>query len=203
MVVVVERLSTGMDSIDYLLWQIVNHLLAQKGDGERMLGVVAGQLTGRLLSEALRQLAPPQRVELIPPKGWWDRLRLRLGSAHRTRARQEGIERVIQVCESRSPTPAELREGCQSATLPPTTAVKVIEQYLERSESKNVFGWFRKQLYARLAKFALLDDREPFEEFHRGDYEEAPAYLISASGSVRFGLTELLPCSVRLRAIAH
>src|SRR5262245_25436235 len=29
-VVVVERLSSGMDPIDYLLWQIVNHLLTQK-----------------------------------------------------------------------------------------------------------------------------------------------------------------------------
>jgi hypothetical protein len=31
LVVVVERLSTGNGSTDYLLWQVVNHLLAAKG----------------------------------------------------------------------------------------------------------------------------------------------------------------------------
>src|SRR5262249_28334371 len=72
MLVVVDRLSAGMDPIDYLLWQIVNHLLAQKSDGERMLGVIAGRLTGRLLAEALRRLPTHQRAQLIPPSGVWD-----------------------------------------------------------------------------------------------------------------------------------
>ena len=180
MVVVVDRLSTGMDSIDYLLWQIVNHLLASKGDGERMLGVIAGRLTGRLLSEALRQLAPPQRVELIPPRGWWDRWRLRMGSASRVRTRQERIEQVIQTCESKNPPPEQIRQACQEAFLPLGRAVKVIEEYLERTESKDVLGWFRKELYVRLAKFALLEDREPFEELHGGEYEKAPSHVAKA-----------------------
>ena len=190
MVVVVDRLSAGMEPVDYLLWQIVNHLLAQKGDGERLLGVAAGRLTARLLAEALRRLAPPLRAELIPPKNWWDRLCLRMGSAARTRKRQESIDQVIAKCDGRSPTPEELRQVCKKARLPVTNAIKAIEQYLERSESNDVHGWFRKQLYSRLAKVALLEDREPFEELHAGDYEKTPAYVKNA-GNLSHRLLEI------------
>jgi hypothetical protein len=185
MVVVVDRLSAGMDPIGYLLWQIVNHLLAHKGDGERMLGVIASRLTARLLAEALRHLAPHQRVGLIPPKGFWDRLRLKMGSSARVRARLDGIEAVIQTCDRKNPTPEELRQACQAARLPLATAAGVVEQHLERVESKDVLGWFRKELYARLASLALLGNREPFEELHAGDYEDAPANVKKAGNLSR------------------
>src|SRR5262245_51581297 len=145
LLVVVDRLSTGMDPIDYLVWQIVNHLLAQKGDGERLLRVIAGRVTARLLAESLRNLGPHHRVELIPPEGVWDRLRLRMGSASRIQGRLDAIEGIIQTCDSRNPAPDELRQACQVAGLPRSAAVDVIEQHLERAESKDVFGWFRKQ----------------------------------------------------------
>jgi hypothetical protein len=189
MVVVVDRLSAGMDPPDYLLWQIVNYLLAQKGDGERMLGAIAARLAGRLLAEALRRLAPHQRVELIPAKGSWDRLRLRMGSRTRVQARLDGIEEVIQTCERRSLASDELRHSCQSARLPTARAVRLIEQHLENTESKDVLGWFRKQLYACLAKLALLGQREPFEDLHAGDYQEAPAQ-VSNAGSLSRKLLE-------------
>jgi hypothetical protein len=185
MLVVVDRLSAGMDPIDYLLWQIVNYLLAQKGDGERMLGVIAGRLTGRLLAEALRRLGPQQRADLIPPKGFWDRIRFRMGSAARVKARLNGVEDVIRICDKRNPSPEELRDACQVARLPPAVAVQAIDQHLELSESKDVLGWFRKQLYSRLGTLALLGEREPFEELHSGDYEEAPANVKNAGNLSR------------------
>jgi hypothetical protein len=185
MLVVVDRLSTGVDPPDYLLWQIVNHLLAQKGDGERMLGVLAGRVTGRLLAESLRHLAPHQRVGLIPPKGFWDRLRLRMGSSSRVLARLDGIEAVVQTCDGKNPTPAELRQACQDAGLPLAAAVGVIDQHVERTESKDVLGWLRKELYTRLAKVALLGDREPFEEMHSGEYEGAPVNVKNAGNLSR------------------
>jgi hypothetical protein len=185
LVLVVERLSSGMDAIDYLLWQIVNPLLAQKGDGGRMRGVIAGRVSGRLLAEALRHLAPHQRVGLIPPKGSWDRFLLWLGSSARVQARLAGIEAVIQTSDRSNPTPEELRQACKEAGLRPMAAVRVIEEHLDRVESKDVLGWFRKQLYSRLAKFALLGDPEPFEELHAGDYEDAPANVKNAGNLSR------------------
>jgi hypothetical protein len=185
LIVVVDRLSTGMDPIDYLLWQIVNYLLAQRGDGERMLGVIAGRLTARLLAEALRCLAPHQRTGLIPPKGVWDRLRSWMGAAARVRARLDNVERVVQTCDGRNPSPEELRNACRAAGVPLAAAVRVVEQHLERAEAKDVLGWFRRELYSRLVRFALLGDREPFEGLHAGDYEEAPANVRSAGNLSR------------------
>jgi hypothetical protein len=185
MLVVVDRLSAGVDPIDYLLWQIVNHLLAQKGDGERMLGVIAGRLTGRLLAEALRHLGPHQRAELVPVEGFWDRLRSRMGSPSRLQARLDAIEAVVRTCDSRNPAPEDLRQACKAARLPASAAVGVVEQHLERAESKDVLGWFRKQLYASLVKLALLGDREPFEELHAGDYEDTPANVKNAGNLSR------------------
>src|SRR5262245_44469686 len=156
MMVVVDRLSTGMDPIDYLLWQIVNHLLTQKGDGERMLAVIAGRLTGRLFAEALRRLAPHQRADLIPPKGFWDWLGLWRGSSGSAQSRLDGIERVVGTCDGKNPTPDDLQEACRAAMLPPPVAVGVIERHLDQTESRDVLGWFRKQLYGSLAKLALL-----------------------------------------------
>ncbi len=61
----------------------------------------------------------------------------------------------------------------------------MVEQHLDRVESKDVYGWLRKELYARLAKIALLSDREPFEDLHAGDYEEAPAQVQKAGNLSR------------------
>jgi hypothetical protein len=180
MLVVVDRLSAGMDPIDYLLWQIVNHLLAQQGEGERMLRVIAGRLTARLLAEALRRLAPHQRAGLIPPKGFWDGLRLRMGSSARVQGRLDGIEGIIGTCDGKNPTLEELHKACEAANLPFAAAVGVIKNHLEQTESINVLGWLRQQLYRSLAQFALLGDREPFKDLHEADFEEAPPNVKNA-----------------------
>jgi hypothetical protein len=190
MLVVVDHLSTGLDPIEYLLWQIVNFLMAHKGEGERVLGVIAGRLTSRLLAESLRRMTPPRRIELIPPSGFWDRLRLGMGSVSRSRSRNEAIEGLAQKCDTATVLPAELRQACESAQLPFQVAVRTIEEHLERSESKDVPGWFRKRLYLSLAKFAILEDREAFESLHEGEYEEIPAH-VSNAGNLSHRLLEV------------
>ncbi|MCE9568163.1 MAG: hypothetical protein K8U57_39675 [Planctomycetes bacterium] len=178
LVVVVERLSPGMDAIDYLLWQIVNHLLAQRGEGGRLLGVIAGRLTGRILGEALRQLGPHQRVALIPSGGFWSRLGI--GGGSKAQAKLEAIDNVIQQCDAKHPTTVQLRGAVEEAGLTPEIAMGVIQQHLDRTESKDVVGWLRKELYARLARVALLNDREPFEDLHGGDFEDTRANVKNA-----------------------
>ncbi|CAN5299612.1 hypothetical protein BH10PLA2_BH10PLA2_05890 [soil metagenome] len=185
MLVVVESLSAGLDPIDYLLWQIVNHLLAQGGDGERMLDVVAGRVTGKLLAEALRRLAPHQRIALFPVRGLWDRLRRRLGSQSRVEKLLAAVESVIQVCSRKTPTPTELRECCQAAGLPLNAAQNLVEQHLRNVESKDILGWFRRELFGRLARLALLSQREPFEDLHSGEYQDAPPNVKEAGNQSR------------------
>jgi hypothetical protein len=179
--VVVERLSPGMDAIDYLLWQIVNFLLAQKGEGGRMFEVIAGRLTGRLLAESLRLLSPGQRAELIPIQGFWQRLRLRRNASKQLAA----IDELIQRCDAKHPTVESIRQACATAGVHPNVALKEIEKHLDRTESRDIIGWFRKELYARLARFALLNDRIPFEEFHIGNYADAPPNIRNAGNLSR------------------
>lgn len=181
LLVVVERLSTGMDAIDYLLWSIVNFLLAQKGEGGRMLSVITGRLTGRLLAESLRLLAPHQRAELIPAAGFWKKLT----TGADAKGKLAAIDELIQRADSKNPTPEALRDACAQARVKPETALELIEQHLDRTESKDVLGWFRKQLYGKLARVALLQDRTGFEELHAGDFEDAAANVKNAGNLSR------------------
>jgi len=176
MLVVVEHLATGMDPIDYLLWMITNSFLASKGDAERMLQVIAGRLTGKLLAESLRRLTLNQQAELIPTKGLWQGLKRTFGSASLAQQRTEALGKLIEVCDGDSPTPFDLRQGCQDSEIPRQTALRVLTEHLDRTEPKNAVGWFRKELYGRLAQFVLLENREPFEDFHNGAYD-APVYV--------------------------
>jgi hypothetical protein len=177
LLIVVDRLSPGMDAIDYLLWQIANHFLAYKGEGGRMLGVISGRVTARLLGESLRQLAPHQKAELIPRVGFWSKFGI--GST-KTQAKIDAIDRVIQRCEGKHPTSEQLCAAIDEARVKPDSFLGVIERHLDRTESNDVAGWLRKELYNRLARIALLDDREPFEELHMGGFEDARANVKNA-----------------------
>lgn len=182
LLVVVDRLSTGMDATDYLLWQIVNHFLAHKGEGGRMLSVVAGRLTGRLLAESLRQLPPHQKAELIPSGGFFGRL---VGGAAKAQAKIDAIDKVIQTCDGKHPSPGAIRAVLGEAGVKAEAAVEVIEKHLERTESNDVVGWLRKELYRRLARFALLDERETLEELQTGGFEDARAHIKNAGNVSR------------------
>jgi hypothetical protein len=173
--VVVEHLSPGTDPIDYLLWQVTNHMLSNKGDGERLMKSLAGRLTGRLLAEALRRLSPPQQIALVPPAGHWQRARMWFGSARLAQERIEAVAKLIAVA-AEGPEPAALRRACEEAGVTPGRAWRVVAEYLDQTQSKNATDWFRKELHGRLVQFALLDDRVPFDDFHNGEVEP-PAYV--------------------------
>jgi hypothetical protein len=132
MLVVVEHLATGMDPIDYLLWMLTNSLLASKGDGERMLQVIAGRLTGKLLAESLRRLTLNQQAELIPTNGIWQGLKRTFGSASLAQRRTEAVGKLIELCDGDSPTPFDLRQGCKDSEIPRKTALRVITEHLDR-----------------------------------------------------------------------
>lgn len=179
--VVVEHLSTGTDPIDYLLWQITNHMLTNTGDGRRMLNVIAGRLTGQLLAEALRRLSPPQQIELIPPAGFWQSMRMRFGSAQLAQERVDAVAKLIEIADA-APEPAALREACRTAEIAPERALKCVTDHLAQTQSKSATDWFRKELYSRIARFVLLDDREPFDDFHNGETE--PPATVTVGGNV-------------------
>ncbi len=173
--VIVERFAQGTDPIDYLLWQISNYMLSNKGDGERLLRVSAGQLTGRLLAEALRRLNPPQQIELIPAKGLWQRIRMRFGSPKLAQQRLSAVARLIEIADS-SPEPAALRKACEDSGIKPKLAFRVIKSHIDQTQSRNAHDWFRRELFCRIATFALLGDRNPFDDFHDGEIE-LPTYV--------------------------
>lgn len=173
--VVVERLAQGTDPIDYLLWQITNNMLANKGDGERLLRVLSGRLTGRLLAEAIRRLSPPQQIELIPASGFWQGVRMKFGSAKLAQERLEAVARLIEIADS-GPEPSALRKACEDSGITTRQAIQVINRHLDQTQSKNADDWFRKELHGRIATFALLGDREPFDDFHNGG-TEPPAFV--------------------------
>ncbi len=173
--VVVEHLSPGTDPIDYLLWQITNHMLANKGEGERLQKVIAGRLTGRAFAEALRRLSPPQQIDLIPAKGLWQNVGMKFGNARLAQERVEAVAKLIELADG-GPDPAVLRTACEQAGVSPERALRVITEHLGQTQSKNATDWFRKELHGRLARLALLDDREPFDDLHNGE-TDPPAYV--------------------------
>jgi Cdc6-like AAA superfamily ATPase len=177
LVVVVDRMSPGTNPTDYLLWQIINHLLSRKGDGARLLGVIAARLTARLLGETLCQLAPHQQADLIPSLGFWERFRRGFGSPTVIQRRLDAVAALIQRCQTPQLTAREIQAACENAGLPLESAVLAMDDYVRRTESNDMRGWFRRELYSRLYRITLLDNRDSFDEFHNGGFEQAPAHV--------------------------
>lgn len=171
LLVIVDRLAPGMDPTDYLLWQVTNFFLENKGEGERLLRAVAGRLAARLLGEALRRLTPHQQLGLIPPDGVWEGLKLRFGSAALAKRRLDRVSGLIAACDRENPTSDDLRRACRDAGVSGAAAAAAVADHLGRTEPNNAPGWFRKELYGRLATLALTGEREPFEELQSGTIE--------------------------------
>ncbi len=183
LLVVVEHLAPGVEPVDYLLWQIANHMLSKQGDGGRIVQAVAGRLTGRLLAESLRRLSPPQQIELIPADGYWQKIRMGFGSAALAQERIAAVAQLIEVCDS-SPEPIALREACSTAGITAERAIHAIANHLEQSHSRNTTDWFRKELYRRLADIALLDKRDAFDALLNGEIEP-PSFAVEAGSTNR------------------
>ena len=190
LLVVADTFSAGLDPLDFFLWQIVNHLLAQKGPGARMLRVLSARLTAHLLVEALRQLAPHQQVKLIPPCGLLDWFGLRFRNRKPVQRRLDAIRQLIGGCDV--PVPTDLQNHCEQAGLAPESACELIQQHLERTESRDAAGSLRKELYYRISQLALLNQREPVEDFLTGDYREGPDHVAMAGQLPKRLLTAFL-----------
>jgi hypothetical protein len=198
LVVVADHFSPGLDAVDFFLWQIVNHLLAGRGPGRRMSHVLAERLTARLLGEALRRLPPTEQVRLIPPRGWWERLRLLLGSARLAEARLAAVRDLASHCDS--PAPSDLAGACRMAGLSPQRALEEVVGHLERTEPKDVAGFLRRRLYEALARLSLLGDAGAVEDFLTEGYRAEGQQNVKAAGQLgRRLLTCLLEVLQALR----
>src|SRR4029079_5177260 len=101
-------------------------------------------------------------------------------SAKLAQERVDAVAKLIQFAEA-GPEPAALRKACQDAGVAPERALRVVTDHLAQTQSKNAADWFRRELHGRLARFALLGDREPFDDFHNG--EGAPPAFVREGGS--------------------
>jgi hypothetical protein len=198
LVVVADHFSPGLDVVDFFLWQIVNHLLAGRGPGARLLRVVADRATARLLGEALRRQPPTAQIHLIPPGSMWERLRLWWGSAKLAEARLAALSDLVDRCGA--PVASDLAGSCTATGLDPQRAWEEVDAYLERTEPRGAAGWLRRRLYAALARLALLGDGEAVEDFLGEGYrEEGPQYVKDAGQLGRCLLTGLLELFQALR----
>jgi hypothetical protein len=189
LVVVADHFSVGLDAIDFFFWQIVNHLLARSGPGAHIMRGVSVRLTARLLAEALRQMPPDRQARLVPARGFWDAWRFRLGGRAAVQARLDVVSGLINLCDL---APADVRSACSDAGIAPEQALGVIEEHLAATEGRDTAGSLRRDLYARLARVCLLEEREPIEDFLTGEYLQGGAQVVGAGQSTRRLLTALL-----------
>ena len=179
MLVIVDHLSPGTDPIDYLLWQIANHLLAGKGT----------------VSECSRWWPPlpgdwwpkPSAVWLRPSRPSWYRFKGGGGRAAGVRQPRLGstasaaVARLAEVAGGPAPMPDDLHRACRGRRGVGRHGHSTGRRPLDRTEPRNATGWFRKGLYRGLVRLALLADRGPFEDFHNG--EDTPPEYVHTGGN--------------------
>jgi hypothetical protein len=169
--IVVDNFDPTTDAVDYILWAVVKHLLAQKGRGARQLGVIANRLTARLLAAALRRLPPDRQGAVIPPRGVWEQWRAFLGLDAATE-RREAVQQLIAYCEQ--PACDDLPGACEAAGLPVLEAGKLISEYLDATERDGATGLLRRELFFRLALRTLMDADQSVRDFFDTGYREGP-----------------------------
>jgi hypothetical protein len=190
LLIAADLYSVKIDAVNFFLWQIVNHLLAQAGPGARVLRAVADRLTARLLGEGLRQLSPPQQIQLIPARSLWEKLKLGLRTRSTAQVRLDALRQLANKCDS--PAPTDLPRACEDAGLAPETALSLIQRHLDRIEPKDAAGTLRKDLYGRLAQLAIRGEREPVEDFFTDDFRKVTASIAGDHQSIRLLLSILL-----------
>jgi hypothetical protein len=172
LVIVVDNFDPATDAVDYILWAVVKHLLAQKGRGARQLGVIANRLAARLLAAALRRLPPDRQGAAIPPRGVWGQWRAFLGMDAAT-DRREAVRELIAYCEG--PAPNDLPAACEAAGLPILEAGKLISEHLDATERDGATGLLRRELYFRLALRTLMGADQSVADFFDTGYREGPS----------------------------
>ncbi len=167
-----------INGVDYLYRLLVSHMLEHKGAGARTRTAVAARVSARLLGEALRRLAPPKQIQLIPAKNMWDGIALKLGRSKATESRFEAIARIVEVCADAHPTREQILQACDAAGISFGSAKSLAIEHLNRTERANdARGWVRRQLYSRLVELFFDENPDRFDELFIGEIPDIPGFL--------------------------
>jgi hypothetical protein len=154
------------DFLEYLLFQIIDTLLGGgQQRGIRPLDYVSEHLVRRLLSSALKEISPEQRLDLFPAPGLgrWTR-RLGLGHTQAQERCQWLIDHLVGYSSlSRAPMP--VLQALKESGLNVEQAISLVDAYIDRTESRNTAGLMRREIYQKLARAHLLKDETPLADF--------------------------------------
>ncbi len=163
------------DFPEYLLFQIIDTLLGGgRQRGVRPLDYVSEHVVRRLLSNALHNLTPEQKLELFPAPGlgrWTRKLGLGVGqAAERCQWLYEHIGGQGQIGRGLMPVAQALTE----ASISVEKALELIDQYVEKTEPHNTAGLMRREIYKGFSRAFLLRDESKLANFLTNDFVEMP-----------------------------
>lgn len=187
---VADNYSDRLDSVDYFLWQVVNHLLSSSVEKAQALNRLAQMTASRLLSEALCRATHLEKIRMIPTNGPLGRLSLWTGLGGAARNRIERADRLARACEDESTE--NLATACEEVDISVQVAQRLIVEYLNQSESRDAMGLMRRELYSKLSRLALTGERDPLEEYLTGGYLEGVDSTSRSGRSSRLLLKALL-----------
>ncbi|QVL30480.1 hypothetical protein KIH39_16655 [Telmatocola sphagniphila] len=153
------------DFLEYLLFQIIDTLLSGgEQRGKRPLQYIGEMLTRRLMTLALRDLSPEEKLDLFPPPGLgrWTR-RLGLGHSQAQERCQWLMENLSGTSGSRSNLPID--QAIEEAGLTVEHVYEFLGAYLDRTEGHSTSGLMRRAIYRCVVKAFLLKDESELAEF--------------------------------------
>lgn len=152
--------------LEYTLFQIIDTLLGGgKQKGVRPLEYVGEELVRRLLIQALNELSLEEKLQLFPTTGL-GRWAQKLGWGQS--AVVERIQTMIDALNARdrSLRPAKpVRQCLAEAGLPVDSAVSLLANYIERSETHNTAGLMRRAIYLGFTRAVLCEDEGDLASF--------------------------------------
>jgi len=168
---------------EYLLAQLVATLAAEdEVYRSRPIEDIAAALTRRLLRQAIRALAPTERLFALCRQPRWQ-LGLLLGGVDRE---CQVFDRVVDALETGGPP--DLPQLVRRHELEPEQCFRLIRGHLQRYEvGADLLAVLRRRLYGAMAQSALLGQSEPLFRLLEGEYTET----VSAS-STRFEIVSRL-----------
>lgn len=154
--------AAGADSsfLEYLLYQFINVLLAGgEQRGARPLDYVGQQLARQVLTEVVSRRESAQRLELTGPT-----LARRLGWKMGMGVR-ETLAAIEEFLEGLKVAAKPCRDLAAMAKLDPESLVQATDQFLELYESRDLNGYFRRQLTTHFVRAALIGQEGPLGDF--------------------------------------
>lgn len=164
--------AVGVPFEEYVLNQLLNTLLEDDPlRGSRPYDAIAGQLTRRLLRQAVRGLGPTERLFACAPSGW-QRLRLLWRGGERFAARFGQLAADLDdPKKGQDVVGVALQRGIDTQFL-----LKLIAAHIERWErGDGALAAIRRQLYLTMARSVLLRDAAAPALFLEQSYAPAGA----------------------------